>query len=286
MNQDLCRRALFAAIVLSALGAILSAQEPTFAIKVDVPLVSLDVSVKAGSKAVQGLSKEDFQLYEDGQLQDIKHFTADRDPIKLLAFLPSPLSAGGAANPDLMTQFADKLFGVMVTRKWPPSIPSPGNHFTYGQLKTAVERMRAVPGRKGILIVVDVISPDAEPDQAFDELLQLVRESAIPLYFIHNDLKYERGRDRFARLQVLAETSGGRMFAMPVVVGQNGGGMEMAARFIRELASSLYTVSYSPANPTDGKAHKIEIRLSEQRMSNLNNQKISIWQSRDQYSGK
>ncbi len=131
-----------------------------------------------------------------------------------------------------------------------------------------------------------VIHRDTEPDRAFDELLQLVRESAIPMYFFHKDRPYPDGQDRFDRLKLLAETSGGRMIATPIIVGRITVDMEAATEFIRDLASTLYTVGYSPSNPADGKAHKIEIRLSEQRMTSLKNQKVKIWQSRDQYGGQ
>jgi hypothetical protein len=292
MKLNLFRRTTIAALILSALEPGLSAQEPTFTIKVDVPFVSVDLGVKAGSKSVQGLTKEDFELYEDGQLQNIKHFASAPEPIKLLAVTCCPLSYEEGLRtravintPELYEQFVNKLYAVMVTQKWPPGNPSPGNNFSYGQLRTAVEKMRTVPGRKGIVVLSSVIHRDAEPDNRdFDGLLQLVRESAIPMYFFHYDRPYPNGQDRFDRLKLLAETSGGRMIATPIVAGSITVGMEAATEFIRDLASTLYTVGYSPSNPADGKAHKIEIRLSEQRMNSLKNQKVKIWQSRDQYS--
>jgi hypothetical protein len=292
MKHDSCRRAKIAAIVFFALGATLSAQEPTFAIKVDVPIVSVDVSVKTGSKSVQGLTKEDFLLYEDGRLQEIQHFSSSVEPIKLFAISPWDLPYGipRARNESTnreMELLVEKFYGTMKAAAGfhPVEFNSP----TYREIQLAVEKMRKVPGRKGIAVFIHGFDSgknhsDSEPESAFQQMLQVVRESGIPIYVFYAAWNLNRDlfpgeQQRFTRIESAVTLSGGRMVAC-------GSFFCVEDKFIPSLAATNYTLAYSPMNPADGKTHRIEIRLSEQRMSNLKNQKVGIWQSRDQYLGK
>lgn len=72
------KRAVFTASIL-LLGLTLAAQTPT-ALRVDVRLVNVVATVTdAGGRHVQGLTAEDFTVFEDGVPQKISHFTQDRD---------------------------------------------------------------------------------------------------------------------------------------------------------------------------------------------------------------
>lgn len=55
---------------------------PDYSIRVDVPLVNLDVSViTKNGQFVPGLKKENFKVYEDGQAQAISNFAQQEAPI-------------------------------------------------------------------------------------------------------------------------------------------------------------------------------------------------------------
>src|ERR1700734_2531419 len=56
---------------------------PDYSIKVNVPLVSVDVMVtlKANGQFVPGLKKENFRLFEDGSPQQITNFNVTKAPI-------------------------------------------------------------------------------------------------------------------------------------------------------------------------------------------------------------
>ncbi|HEU5238268.1 MAG TPA: VWA domain-containing protein [Pyrinomonadaceae bacterium] len=65
--------------------ALISAQEPDYTLKVDVPFVSVDVTVQdATGKAVNDLPKEAFVLYENGVRQDITHFLPVSTPYNVV----------------------------------------------------------------------------------------------------------------------------------------------------------------------------------------------------------
>src|SRR5262245_18884260 len=74
---------LLAAALVSV--ALVSAQEPDYTLKVDVPFVSVDVTVQdATGKTVNDLPKEAFVLYENGVRQDITHFLPVSTPYNVL----------------------------------------------------------------------------------------------------------------------------------------------------------------------------------------------------------
>src|SRR5262245_35377885 len=63
-------------LIVAASAALVLAQDPDFTLKVDVSLVSLDVSVlDADDRPVTTLRREDFLVYENGELQQIRNFS-------------------------------------------------------------------------------------------------------------------------------------------------------------------------------------------------------------------
>jgi Ca-activated chloride channel homolog len=75
-------RLLVAAIVS---GALVSAQTPDYTLKVDVPYVSVDVTVQdSGGKALKDLSADAFTVYENGIRQEIMHFLPVSTPYNVL----------------------------------------------------------------------------------------------------------------------------------------------------------------------------------------------------------
>ena len=71
-------------IVLLAAGYI-AAQDPNYTITIDVPLVSLEVSVSdPWGQVVHDLTAEDFELYEDGVPQELSYFRPTSVPYNVL----------------------------------------------------------------------------------------------------------------------------------------------------------------------------------------------------------
>ena len=75
-------RLLLAGIVS---GTVLCAQEPLYTLRVDVPLVSLEVAAfDATGRALTTLNRENFHVFEDGVLQEIKNFNTVQTPYNIL----------------------------------------------------------------------------------------------------------------------------------------------------------------------------------------------------------
>src|SRR5215469_10669043 len=78
-------RAVLSCVCVASLAAGLVYATPPGQIRVQVTLVNLFATVRDKHKAiVPGLKQDDFQVYEDGQLQEITNFSADTNlPITL-----------------------------------------------------------------------------------------------------------------------------------------------------------------------------------------------------------
>ena len=74
---------LLAAVFVSV--ALLSAQDPNYTLKVDVPFVSVDVTVQdANGKILNDLPQSAFELYENGVKQEIHQFLPVSTPYNIL----------------------------------------------------------------------------------------------------------------------------------------------------------------------------------------------------------
>ena len=83
-------------------GALLSAQQPpqqteqSFKFRTGVELINVNATVTDQSgRFVAGLTKEDFRVYEDEQLQTVTHFNAERVPVSLGIVLDTSGSMDG-----------------------------------------------------------------------------------------------------------------------------------------------------------------------------------------------
>src|SRR4051812_17413546 len=89
---------LFVCSLLAAAG-LLSAQSLTE--KIDVSLVNVDVTVTSHGAPARGLTRDDFEVLEDGVLQNVTHFYAIENAREKTAAAEQPAVAGtpAAAQP-------------------------------------------------------------------------------------------------------------------------------------------------------------------------------------------
>src|SRR3972149_6217598 len=77
---------IFLRLLLTAIvrGTPVSAQEPVYTLKVDIPLVSVDVTVEdPEGNVVSNLPRENFEVYEDGVRQDLRNFSPVSTPYNI-----------------------------------------------------------------------------------------------------------------------------------------------------------------------------------------------------------
>ena len=170
---------VLASVVLSA------AQDQKFALRVDVAVVSIDVEVTdANGRAVTSLTKEDFQLDEDGQPREILHFASADAPYAILSMFDctGSLSDQWAFLQDAMLGFVQTLrphdtigiaaFGTQLIplRDWVLrndlrldfQMPLPAQNSIcddtdfYESMISAAAKMRQLPtNRKGVIVFTD-----------------------------------------------------------------------------------------------------------------------------------
>jgi Ca-activated chloride channel family protein len=215
-----CIGILFIALLAAAIG--LSAQESGPQMTVTSSLLPLDVIVKdSGGRPVLDLKQEDFEIYEDGQLQATRLFAlADAPRSTMLIFDRS----GSAEQQELFMLQAINSFtrtmrpsdrvGIFsfaveleVRLKWqaigngqfpvvkmPPTKPWSA---VYESIDRADKRFDNEKGRKGIIMLTDGQDSDffnetkrlggvleIEKDGNFQKYLQKIRRQNIPIYFV------------------------------------------------------------------------------------------------------
>ena len=74
---------LLAAAIVS--GTLVLAQAPEYTLKVDVPFISVDVTVRdSNARPVDGLAADAFAVYENGVRQELTHFFPVSTPYNVL----------------------------------------------------------------------------------------------------------------------------------------------------------------------------------------------------------
>ena len=178
------RRVTFVALVcVLYLGqAAFIAQDVPLRLQVDVPLVSLDVSVlDPMGRPLTNLTQEDFSVFEDGQPREIKNFSSVETPYHILALFDCTGSTREAwpfllksLNSFIATLRPQDRIGVQAfgagtsfVLNWTSRgaeplnvqmrMPSPLCDQTnfYGALASTAARMRNIEGRRGVIVFTD-----------------------------------------------------------------------------------------------------------------------------------
>jgi VWFA-related protein len=177
------RRLPAGCLLLLLCGIAALGQDEPFRFRVDVELVTLDVGVSdAGGRPVSDLKRDDFQIYEDGQLREIRSFSSVETPYNVLSLLDCTSSVQeswpvlikayssfvntlrpqdrvsmayfGSTTHSLL-DWTPRNAGMTVTLRLDPSIC----HTTdvYSALDWSLTRFKNVTGRKGVVVFTDGI---------------------------------------------------------------------------------------------------------------------------------
>jgi VWFA-related protein len=160
----------------------LLAQNNTTTFRVDVPIVSLDVGVLDPiGRPMTNLTKDDFQVFEDGRAREIKNFSSIETPYNIMALFDCTGSTREAwpfllksLNAFLTTlRLQDRISvhafgaGTQTILNWTSRgaeplnvqmrMPSPLCDQTdfYGAIASASARMQDIPGRRGVIVFTD-----------------------------------------------------------------------------------------------------------------------------------
>jgi Ca-activated chloride channel family protein len=170
---------IFLTSLFSGAGAV--GQEP-HALRVDVSLVTLDAEVTdATGRPVNTLTRDDFQVYENGVLQDLRSFDSVDTPYNILLLFDCSTSTqphwpflleamnrfGQTLRPQDRIEIAQFGGGFRILRKWFARTDAaidvkvdPGDGVcagtdVYGAMEETMAQLKDVKGRKGSIILTD-----------------------------------------------------------------------------------------------------------------------------------
>jgi VWFA-related protein len=293
-------RALVSYLCVATLAGGLAIAADPAQIRVQVNIVNLFATVRDRHKAiVTGLTKDDFQVFEDGQPQEITYFSAESNlPITLgilldtsgseefmlsgekdagSRFLGRVLRKGDLAmvmtfdtDVDLLADFSDDR-GVLnraINRAQinAPSGQGPlassgtgGTNFYDAVYLAAHDKLSSEAGRKAIVVLTD-----AEDTGSKLRLQDAIEAAQRTDTVVHVLLVAADGGDESVAKRLTDET-GGR-----TIIVRSERNLEQAFDQISEELRNQYTLGYEPLNKKhDGSYRKVKLEMKNKDYSAL-----------------
>jgi Ca-activated chloride channel family protein len=266
-------------------------QEQIPTIRREVRLVLVEATVKdKGGKVMKILKKEDFQVYEDGQPQEIAHFSQDQLPLavamavdlsgSIKPFLRPLRYASVAALKALKGEDAVALFtfSTEVDRRVEltkdklavsdqiESFEAGGGTNINGALYDAARYLREeAPAARRVIVLVSDNVPTVASIRA-GEVLDEALEADAAIYGLkvpgRNPPLAAMGarmasHGSFVNVKHVTEETGGEILEV-----EKEGSLFLAFQALIERLKTRYTLGFYPTKKTqDGKLRKIEVRL-------------------------
>jgi len=254
-----------------------------YTLRVNADMVILSATVLDRHNAlVSGLSKEDFRIYENGTLQQIKDFSHEDIPVtvgilvdnsgsmtpKRDGVIAAALAFARSSNPlDQMfvVNFNDSVwFGLPANipftdrleqlQRALSTIRTIGQTSLYDGIVAGLDHLKQGERDKKVLILI-TDGGDTASKHSLGQVIDLARQSAASIYAI-GIFDEQDGDQNPAVLERLAKRTGGEAF-FPQSIRDIAGICESVARDIR----NQYTLTYIPTIPSqDGKYRTIAVK--------------------------
>ena len=254
-------------------------------IRKDVDLVLVPVTITDPmNRLVTGLEKENFTLTDNGQMQEIRHFSSEDAPVSLgvIFDISGSMSNKIDKSREAVVEFfrtanpEDEFFVVTFSEKpevladFTTSVEDIQDKLVYAVPKgrtalldaiyLGMNRMRkAKHQKKALLIISD--GGDNHSRYTEGEIKALVKEADVQIYAIglyDRDFKTPEEREGPQLLAEMSDVTGGRTFT----IGNVNELADVATKIGIELRNQ-YVLGYRPTNPTrDGKWRKIKVKLN------------------------
>jgi Ca-activated chloride channel family protein len=273
-----------AAVVLVALVASLAAQTatPRFRTSIDTIVVTVTIT-DANGRLITDLSKDDFEITEDGTPQEVTQFTAERVPVSLGVLLDTSDSMRGRRIVDARDAFdrfvggllepEDEAFVAMfnhtprLLRGWkqPPSslehaldeVKPTGGTAIYDALVALTPMLDRRTNTRAALVVISD-GRDTASDRTLGQAREIIRRTDAFVYAvaIDEDDGRESTRVNADALREITGPSGG--YTEVVKTAEDLG--PATERIANEL-NHQYTLGYSASRPPDGTWRNIRVHV-------------------------
>lgn len=247
--------------------------------EIQVNLIELPVTVVDGNGSViTDLTQDDFEVYEQGQLQSIATFGfASNLPLSLGVLVDH----SGSMRPriEVARTAALEFFGRILREgdkaffggfSWEAQRVSPfltsvaslqnqvsqmpnadGGTALYDSIVTGLYRFRSIPGRKALVIVSD--GEDTVSRLPYEDMLRYVRTARVPTYFIGIDMPVFGT----SKMKSLAAETGAVAFLIKKVEELS----EAYEQLEKDLRSQYLIAYYSESTKEDGEYRTVEVRV-------------------------
>jgi Ca-activated chloride channel family protein len=235
------------------------------------------------------LTREDFEILDDGQVQEIVVFENEVTPITVVVMLDTSASMTGSigllkasaeqflirmlpGDVGKVGAFNDKIetFPAQFTPDRDELIRSLGE-LDYGNptrlfdaILVGLDHLRGIEGRRVVLVFTD--GADTSSDKGSGDVLDRARAEEVMIYAIGLEMDYFDGmRQRRSKpdgnLKKFAEETGGGYFELKATD-------ELGPTFTRvaQELHSQYVIGFQPT-VRDGKTHELEVRVKQRGMN-------------------
>jgi Ca-activated chloride channel homolog len=265
------RRLIVAAAVALAGSASVAAQQEgalaKFSSQVQLVEVYATVTDERG-ELVTGLRRNDFQVYENNQLQDISTFAAGEFPLTVAlgvdrswSMAGKPLELAKQASRGFLNQLktGDRAMVLAISSTADVIAPLSTDRLTQGRAISALDPWSTTALRDAIMAALDRLEPesgrqalvlfsdgnDRYSSATEAEVIARARRSSALIYPI------TIGKQRPAFLAELAVLTGGRSFLL-----KDPTELEKTLSTIARELRYQYLLGYAPSNPIEEGAHE------------------------------
>jgi Ca-activated chloride channel family protein len=249
-------------VIWSAISGVLADQQPVAQFSTGVQLVEVYATVTdANGSPVTGLKREDFELQEDGEAQEVSAFAAGEFPLTAVlgidrswSMAGEPLRLAKAASQAFLRQLrpSDRSMAVAIGSDPEVIAPLSNDHAQqqraidaldpwsttslHDAIISILDRLEGEPGRLAVVVFSDGV--DRYSAATASQVVERARQSQALIYPI------TLGRDRPPLAAELAVVSGGRSFLIRDARALD----ETFTTIARELRYQ-YLLGYTPARP-------------------------------------
>lgn len=208
---------------------------PEFLEHVDVHLVELPTSVLRSGKPVDGLTRADFKVFDEGKEVPIAKFDHVRNlPLSIGIAIDTSLSMktrlmaaqkAGASFLNNVLRPGDKAFllsfndEAKMKQKWTSNLidmiaglanlRADGNTTLYDAIVDSLYNFQGIRGQRALIVLSD--GEDTASSFTYDQALEYARRSGVPIYVI--GIAIQAGKeDVKQKLDALADATGGKSY--------------------------------------------------------------------------
>jgi VWFA-related protein len=265
-----------------------------YILRTNVEEVVLNATVLEGTKLVQNLTKDDFQVFEDGVKQNIISFQHTDLPVSIAlvvdnsgsmskkrpAVNKSALDLIEASNPDdeaFVVNFSDEAFidqdftsQIGKLRDGLSHIESRGGTALYDAVVASADKLVADAKRPKQVLVIITDGEDNASTLSLEQTIRRVQQLSGPVIYcigllFGDEMTHSEVRHARRALEMLSTETGGIAF-FPKSIEQVD---EIAGEVARDIRSQ-YTLGYHSTKPsTDQSFRRVQVIAQSQGMGKL-----------------